>query len=330
MHGLCCTALSIVTVNVLLSEILLLGCTANTKVCGSEGVFDRIAEKFVERCTKKWIKNDLNDLESQLRSRLFGQHLATKMIATSIGGHIRNGDPPKALSISLHGSTGIGKTYVSELIANSLYAEGMKSKFVKRFYGQTDFHDDKLIHEYKTRVRRTIEECVSKCCQCLFIFDEIDKMPPGIFDSFTGYFDHYSSVHGLNYRKSIFLFISNIGSKKMVELMVSRWKAGLSRESLELSEVEPYLRQAVYNNDGGLQHSVLIRHSLLGTFIPFLPLEREHVKECIRELSKYRGLDEQALNKVTESLSYHPEDIKLFATTGCTSVLEKLYQHDEF
>lgn len=45
----------------------------------------------------------------------------------------------KALVISLHGWSGVGKNYASTMIAEALYKNGMKSKFVKLFMGKKDF-----------------------------------------------------------------------------------------------------------------------------------------------------------------------------------------------
>jgi chromosomal replication initiation ATPase DnaA len=44
--------------------------------------------------------------------------------------HLSNDDPSKALALSFHGGTGTGKNHVSKIIANHIYKEGMKSKFV--------------------------------------------------------------------------------------------------------------------------------------------------------------------------------------------------------
>ena len=43
---------------------------------------------------------------------------------------------------------------------------------------------------------------------------------------------------------------SNIGSDKLTEFLLNNWKNGNSRERLGLEEVEPYLRNAVYNTEG--------------------------------------------------------------------------------
>ena len=81
---------------------------------------------------------------------------------------------------------------------------------------------------------------------------------------------------------------------------------------------------------GGLMHSALIKHNLLGTFVPFLPLERKHVEQCVRDLGYNRRVSEETVRRVADSIEYYPYDSKLFAKTGCTSVPEKFYQHDEF
>ena len=38
-----------------------------------------------------------------------------------------------------------------------------------------------------------------------------------------------------------------------------------------------------FNEAGGLQHSRMIEKNLVDVFVPFLPLERRHVKTCVRQ-----------------------------------------------
>ena len=48
--------------------------------------------------------------------------------------------------------TGVGKSYTGQLIAESLFKEGSKSKFVHKFVGSTyDFSDDKMADIFKVR-----------------------------------------------------------------------------------------------------------------------------------------------------------------------------------
>lgn len=45
----------------------------------------------------------------------------------------------KALVISLHGWSGVGKNYVAEMVADAIYKHGFESKYVKLFMGEKDF-----------------------------------------------------------------------------------------------------------------------------------------------------------------------------------------------
>lgn len=80
-------------------------------------------------------------------------------VTAAISGHLKNEDPPKALALSFHGWTGVGKTFVSNIIAKSLYRNGHKSKFVHRFYGHVDFVHENLVESYQVRTTSSLGRC---------------------------------------------------------------------------------------------------------------------------------------------------------------------------
>ena len=41
----------------------------------------------------------------------------------------------------------------------------------------------------------------------MFVFDEIDKMSPGLIDTVKPYLDYYDDLNGIDYRKAIFIFL---------------------------------------------------------------------------------------------------------------------------
>ncbi len=41
---------------------------------------------------------------------------------------------------------------------------------------------------------------VSHCPHSLFVFDEVDKMPPGVLDGIRAYLDYIDIVDGVDYR----------------------------------------------------------------------------------------------------------------------------------
>lgn len=80
-------------------------------------------------------------------------------------------------------------------------------------------------------------------------------------------------------------------------------------------------------------HSELITKNLITAYIPFLPLERRHVKECILDvlvqkgyiISRQEGNEKASLvNKIADELTYYPNDEKIYSTTGCKRVAEKV------
>jgi hypothetical protein len=72
-------------------------------------------------------------------------------VVNALRGHFNLNGPKKALVLSFHGSTGVGKNFVVQFIANSLFARGVRSKFFKLFIASRDFpHNDK-IDEYRVK-----------------------------------------------------------------------------------------------------------------------------------------------------------------------------------
>ena len=73
-------------------------------------------------------------------------------------------------------------------------------------------------------------------------------------------------------------------------------------------------------------HSNLIDRNLISAFVPFLPMERQHVKLCIRDdlIHKNHEVTEDIVNKVADVLPYYPPATKLFAASGCKRVSQKV------
>ena len=67
----------------------------------------------------------------------------------AVKGHMRNKDPPKALVLSFHGWTGAGKNFVSRIITEHLFREGMDSQFVHLFVATLHFPHESKIETYK-------------------------------------------------------------------------------------------------------------------------------------------------------------------------------------
>lgn len=278
-----------------------------------------------ECCNKRWILQDYDGVKRSLEDNLFGQHLVHSVVYASLHGHANN-QPVKPLVLSFHGTTGTGKNYVSQWIAKNWFKKGMDSKFVHVYSGTKDFPLKSQINSYMTFLQREISSHTKSCGHQIFIFDEIDSFPPGLLNSIRSYLEYHENVDGVDYRNVIFLFLSNTGDSALKKLTEDFYRRVYSRESLKLAETERAMVSEIFNTeDTGLSRSRLIDTHLISHFVPFLPLERHHVRECIRrELRRiHRQFDLELVDDVMNELQFGGLDNN-FSVKGCKNVAEKV------
>ena len=77
---------------------------------------------------------------------------------------------------------------------------------------------------------------------------------------------------------------------------------------------------------GGLRKSRLIDRYVISHFLPFLPLEKKHVRNCIRTRlqTHFRRFTERTVDEVIDHLQFVPIGKDLFALKGCKNVAEKV------
>ena len=281
---------------------------------------------FTECCTEKWTSANITGLETALRSRLFGQHLVMQTVPNAVVGHLNNKSPSKALALSFNGWTGSGKNFVSKIIAEHIFKEGMDSSFVHQIIATHDYPHQDYVEFYKRQLRTRVANAVSKCPRSLFIFDEMDKMPPGLIDVLKPYLDHYPDVGKIDYRKSIFIFLSNTGAHLINNAALTHWKEGKKREDIKIKQMDKVINLGEFNFKGGFWHSPLIEKKLIDYFIPFLPMERSHIKMCAKAELKQKGYSfaDFILNRIADELLYFPEDSQVFSESGCKGIPSKV------
>ena len=271
-----------------------------------------------------------------LQTKVHGQPLVTKPIYKSIKAHMTNENPPRPLIMYFSGWTGTGKTYVARLIASSLYEKGMSSKFVK--YISSSYHFPIKIegeHEisiHRQRLRDMIRDTVVQCERSLIVLDELDKLPAGVIDSLQPMFDYVEDVDGVRYNKAIFIFLSNTGAQKLNVLSYFMYTQGKERKDLSSKDIEEILIEESYKEHGGLRESSLLKRYSIGVFVPFLPLERQHVKLCIKDEIGARPDVipddlEQLVENIVDEMTFFPEDTRLYSKSGCKGVHDKVINY---
>lgn len=106
-------------------------------------------------------------------------------------------------------------------------------------------------------------------------------MPEGVFESITSLLDHHSHINGVDFRKAIFIFLSNSGGTEISDALEDLMQQGKYREQTTIYNFEKIAETGAYNVKGGLKNTGLISSSLIDHFVPFLPMEKRHIEKCI-------------------------------------------------
>ncbi|XP_008569071.1 PREDICTED: torsin-2A isoform X2 [Galeopterus variegatus] len=168
---------------------------------------------------------------------------------------------------------------------------------------------------------------LTACSRSLFLFDEMDKLPPGLMEVLRPFLGSSWVVYGTNYRKAIFIFISNTGGEQINQVALEAWRSRRDREEIRLQELEPVISRAVLDNPHhGFWHSGIMEEHLLDTVVPFLPLQRHHVRHCVLNELAQLGLEprDEVVQAVLDSTTFFPEDEQLFSSNGCKTVAARI------
>lgn len=302
------------------------------------------------------------ELDEIFNKELYGQEMAQHVIINALRAHLTSNNPSKALVMSFHGPPGTGKTYISQMIAKFLYKKGDQSKFYHFFNGRNDFPLQDKVNEYKVyfyyyykiifesnmykfnvnimiyyfttqdELYKIIINSLQKCERSMFVFDEVDKMPEGVLNVLVPFFDYNTWIKSwrlassINARKAIYIFLSNTGSSRITQRLLTLWEEGRQRHTTKLQDFENLISVGAFNERGGFYHSDTIDSNVIDHYIPFLPLEEVHVKKCLNKIFIDRGIH-PTNEMIEEALSYvifGPPPHNIYATTGCKRLEQKV------
>ncbi|KAM9547237.1 prosalusin isoform 2-T2 [Salvelinus alpinus] len=255
---------------------------------GVQCFFERISCTISSDCNCDF-KPNIRGLEWDLYKNLYGQHLAQDTVSEEVANFLQKESPDRPLVLSFHGGSGTGKTLLE--------------------------------------LKDWVQGNLTACARSIFIFDEMENMPPGVIDILKPFLGPSHTVFGTNYRKAIYIFISTIGEEVIHRMALETRQAGKEREEIRLVDLEDAISQAVFNNSrSGFFHSSIIQEKLLTSFVPFLPLGRRHVERCARRELCQRGECQRTdvVEAVGGAVVYMPEQGQHFSSKGCKSVPAKV------
>lgn len=270
---------------------------------------------------------NIRDLEWDLYKNVFGQHLVQDAVSREVVEFLQNKSPDRPLVLSFHGGSGTGKTLVSSMLGSHLYASGISSTHVHQFIPTLHFPHLESVELYREALKSWVQGNLTACARSMFVFDEMEKMPPGLIDVLEPFLGPFHVVYSTNYRKAIYIFISTVGEQAISKVALDTRSAGRDREEIRLSDLENAIAlEAFSSNNSGFSQSRIITQELVTRFVPFLPLTRTHVEHCIHAQLCQRGLCERndVVQAVGGDMNYYPATGHYFSTTGCKAVPAKI------
>merc|ERR1719348_1427161 len=103
-----------------------------------------------------------------------------------------------------------------------------------------------------------------------------------------------------------------------------------------MRHLEGVIGMSVFNSkEGGLKRSSIVDHHLIDHFVPFLPLERTHVKKCVEDylrekrivfgerdaggrVKHFRKKETVFVEKVLDDLEF--DSYNLYSVSGCKRI----------
>lgn len=287
----------------------------------------RYGKDNVEMCNSDWVVYNATGLKNDLENKLFGQHIASKLLFQAVDEFMRDGSSRKPLVLSLHGLTGTGKNYASKIIAGNLYRRGMDSEYVNLLSTTKHFPQPARLENYKGWLKAWLRYRAVACQRSVFILDEVDKMDPALMDVVKGVLDNWSQEGAELHRKSVFIFLSNTGGESIADKALDFWRGGRDRKEMELEDLRSLLSLPVFtNSQGDFSRVSLIEGYLIDVFVPFLPLEYDHVMQCVLAAMLHLNVQPKAdvADMLTRDLGFFPKSDPIFSSVGCKTVEKRL------
>lgn len=273
-------------------------------------------------------------LTIELEANVFGQHLATKTVPDKIEEYFRRFDDSslsqdasavalenvqmcKPLVLSFDGWTGVGKNYISKFISEAFQHFTIMNYVVPYNFPHKSFED-----MYRRQIREWILGNFSQCKVNIIIVDEVDKAFPTVIEGLT------ESIKLLTQPCSstsptIFLLLSNAHGNDINRIYLKFLLDSPTRKREEIS-LDHF--SSVFTSEVNGWTSSLTSTQLIDAFVPFLPLEVEHVIQCIKKdlVSKRFSTDAGTVKRVLEELSFFSHGNIYLSQTGCKRVADKV------
>ncbi len=265
----------------------------------------------------------LMSLEARLSGRIVGQEMALAQVGEALRNAkagLRPNDGPLGVFL-LVGPSGIGKTETALAVADELF--GGETSLVT--INMSEYQESHTVSQLKGSPPGyvgygeggVLTEAVRRRPYSAVLLDEVEKAHPDVMNIFYQVFDRGFMRDGegreIDFRNTVILMTSNLGSEAMLDLMESQREAveRVLEQAGEEGELPEELPQPLTH--GAIVETV--KPALLGRFapallgrmqiIPYLPLDLEALQGIVS--LKLDAIGERLRGAHNIEFRYHPE-----------------------
>lgn len=238
-------------------------------------------------------------LETYLSSEIVGQNLALRQFVDAVCDHVAKPNPLRPLVISVHGPPGVGKSMLHQHAARALFSKtphkynlkcpGNDCKGYKVMFG-LDFSFDEREAQHKA-LKHSIANHVKAFPQSLLVIEEYDKLDCPMRAFFRQALEGSEDFANVSLSHAIVILESNTGYLRLHDISRNAKK----RSKIKPEQVQHMLKDIVFEQwySEGCEDRIdtlkMVGH--VDHFLPFFPLEKEHIKS-IFELRLRKRSDE--------------------------------------
>ena len=269
---------------------------------------------------------DFKLLEENMRSEIYGQHIALGNIFTDLKAFLDSNGT--ILTLSMHGSCGTGKSFMVQHITSILPKDKFLYFPVAKTFPSTsvEANVEHLKQEFSEFTGSTIWSLLygmDSICPYFVVVDNMDYATEDFVNELIKLMDEGNIDES---KKIVFILLSNTGSDIINEIAFHALVDG--RSTREEMGSDLFLKNISFVES--LERSWprrMLEMNIINRIVPFLPLQKQHVEMCARQRmqEKKAVLSEEMMNKVVSDVErYHQQSGGFFSALGCKKVSSKV------
>ena len=240
-------------------------------------------------------------LASRLADNLIGQHLAATQVIQHLQAFSASRDSP-VLVLVLVGMTGTGKSLTSNLLAEIFPSQAV----------HTASH---------TQTIAGIPAIISQACgYSLVLVEDLNQEDKVMTNSLEKMIFSISNDSMSKSRGTVIVVSTKAGGTNINKYLLDLSKDNLGhRDKVTTEDIIKYLKD---ENVRIPLHRTLVDYNIPFTLVPFLPLTRDHVRECISRHLRHSDaqMNPKEINFLLDKMPFFSPDFPIFSSNGCKHV----------